>query len=821
MNRWISLILCVALVIGFLPQSTRAVEKEPEVEITTEMLASDLKTLGLFKGVSETDFALERKPTRTEAIVMLIRVLGKEEVALNGAWEHPFDDVPTWAAPYVGYAYTHGLTGGISATKFGSNNIAPDYMYLTFVLRALGYSDKDGAFVWNSPYALASDVGILPKEYNKDNFLRGDVVNISYAALNALMRDSQQTLADTLIECGSFSEETYNEIYRLGAVQLDIDPFIELRKMIKQHGEYDEKANTYSLVVEYDDTPYSHFVEYARGTVYSFSENDTSILLRYDSNSTYVNNDGGKRSEQKSTEYYTIRLTENTEAYQIEGYDKTVFVTSGNKTEVTSAFGTVNPGKWNGSTSSSYRGKDNNMIIDQGPYQYQFKERDSGIYGNFISYFAFSLDKLIKDLGTTMEKYGLSTTLDDFGFVYIPVPTNYLSELLYEGNVSNEDLERLRKYDMTYDPKHHKSYSEGAAYYDPHSMEDKYGSRSADFKDFQEAHDYLSVTFSDQERFESKKLGLAGVASSFDVLMNLFMAEAAAEIDYASENIEIEFLTNRNLIYHAEYFDSWAVNVRGICKFTIKNTNTTEWTQEDHDAVKKPFQSSQHLQYISFSDLIKTGSFPKTIDVDVHLDTINEVTSTNVMILDYDNLDILKQSKVTVYGAENGIIEVNSKATIVTDISVKHGESPVTQQYCATEFPEVHCKGTSGYWISDLIINGKSFGPRVGYPLEISGKDISVKAVFKKIEDPVKLTISIRERAGIWVFCDGVYLGGIFNDRISPEIIVPRGTKITVRIKTNATGQKITEVLMNGENCEIQEEYTLSVTEDLTIFATT
>lgn len=61
----------------------------PAYSATKDELAISLKTLGLFKGVSDTDFALDRAPTRIEAIVMLIRTLGKEEEALFIERSHP------------------------------------------------------------------------------------------------------------------------------------------------------------------------------------------------------------------------------------------------------------------------------------------------------------------------------------------------------------------------------------------------------------------------------------------------------------------------------------------------------------------------------------------------------------------------------------------------------------------------------------------------------------------------------------------------------------------------------------------------------------
>lgn len=178
---------------------------------TTEadLQASALKQLRLFKGVSATDFDLNRAPTRTEALVMLIRVLGNESEVLNGDWSHPFTDVASWADKYIGYAYENGLTHGISATEFGTGNANSD-MYLTSMLRALGYDDSANDFVWDNPDALATSVGILKDGVDTSNFLRADVVIVSWAALESKLKDGSQTLSEKLIEAGLFTLENYN-----------------------------------------------------------------------------------------------------------------------------------------------------------------------------------------------------------------------------------------------------------------------------------------------------------------------------------------------------------------------------------------------------------------------------------------------------------------------------------------------------------------------------------------------------------------------------------------------------------------------------------
>lgn len=212
MKKHIAALLCIALCICSVIVPVAADDVSMRDVSVQEAYAADLKTLGLFKGVSDTDFDLERAPTRIEALVMLIRVLGKEKEALGGTWTHPFTDVVKWADAYVGYAYETGLTKGVSATEFG-NGDASVAMYLTFMLRALGYTDVNNAdFSWNDPYTLAKNVGILTDAVNIDTFWRADAVSVSYEALSSNLKGSDTTLADKLIGAGVFTKEQYDAV---------------------------------------------------------------------------------------------------------------------------------------------------------------------------------------------------------------------------------------------------------------------------------------------------------------------------------------------------------------------------------------------------------------------------------------------------------------------------------------------------------------------------------------------------------------------------------------------------------------------------------
>lgn len=201
-KRVISVLLAAIVCLSFLAISASARDYSQ-----AKVKAQGLKDLGLFKGVSDTDFDLERAPTRTEALVMFIRMIGEESAAKNGSWMHPFTDVPTWADSYVGYAYNRGYTTGISATKFGANDTAAGYTYLTFMLRALYYTDGAGGdFTWDNPYTLASSIGLLTSDVNTDNFWRADAVLISWNALSLPMNGGNKALAHLLVMDGAFTQ---------------------------------------------------------------------------------------------------------------------------------------------------------------------------------------------------------------------------------------------------------------------------------------------------------------------------------------------------------------------------------------------------------------------------------------------------------------------------------------------------------------------------------------------------------------------------------------------------------------------------------------
>lgn len=186
--------------------------------------AEALESMGLFKGTDQ-GFELERQASRTEAIIMLIRLIGEEEAALNYKSDHPFTDVAKWADTYVAYAYDKGLTNGLSDHNFGADDNVSSAQFITFVLRALGYDDRKGDFVWNQALAFAQDKHLLSdleeeKYTSQDHvFLRDDCAMIAYKALSLNKNGSDQSLVEYLTSNQAVDEEV---ALSLGLTELQI-----------------------------------------------------------------------------------------------------------------------------------------------------------------------------------------------------------------------------------------------------------------------------------------------------------------------------------------------------------------------------------------------------------------------------------------------------------------------------------------------------------------------------------------------------------------------------------------------------------------------
>ncbi len=206
MNNWIKRVVITCLVIGL-------VFSQGLVNVSAELMedadyeyysyAEKLSEIGVFVGTG-SGYELSRSPNRIEGLIILIRLLGREDMALSGDYEaSPFLDVPVWAQQYVDYAYQAGLTKGISETEFGASQPLAPRSFLTFVLRSLGYDDSLGDFNWADALNFAKTSGVIDDQLfgqlENESFLRNHVAKIAYDALLADMKSQEGSLAAYLV----------------------------------------------------------------------------------------------------------------------------------------------------------------------------------------------------------------------------------------------------------------------------------------------------------------------------------------------------------------------------------------------------------------------------------------------------------------------------------------------------------------------------------------------------------------------------------------------------------------------------------------------
>ena len=205
--------VCLVLLLALTVLPVSAADISAAVRTGNEACAEMLYALGLFRGTGTNadgtvDFALDRTPTRHEAVVMLVRLLGGEEEALAGEWETPFTDVADWAKPYVGYAYTKSYTKGVGDTEFGGYAEIDANQYLTLLLRALGYSEEYTGVHWSDSYKMAQTLGIAGNDVDGEtSAVRGDLARWTAAAMKVKCGGTEEDLLSVLVKKGAVTEE--------------------------------------------------------------------------------------------------------------------------------------------------------------------------------------------------------------------------------------------------------------------------------------------------------------------------------------------------------------------------------------------------------------------------------------------------------------------------------------------------------------------------------------------------------------------------------------------------------------------------------------
>ncbi|MCL2391930.1 MAG: hypothetical protein FWC66_04890 [Oscillospiraceae bacterium] len=212
LRKSLALALALFMTLAMFPVASLAAT--PDETADAMKAAQTLFDLGLFRGtgIDAEDnpiFSLEDQATRIQGLIMFLRFIGAYDRALDGDYDSPFEDVfGTYNRAIVGYAYQRGLTHGVRATAFDPAGDLTATMFLTFMLRALGFEDGVD-FQWNNAWVLSDELGITHGEFYEQNnyILRGNMVLIALFLLEQQIVDSDLTLLDYLIESEILTED--------------------------------------------------------------------------------------------------------------------------------------------------------------------------------------------------------------------------------------------------------------------------------------------------------------------------------------------------------------------------------------------------------------------------------------------------------------------------------------------------------------------------------------------------------------------------------------------------------------------------------------
>jgi len=198
MKRILSLTLALVMILGTF---TGVFAAEPTVE---EAAAKFLAKEEILLGDDNGDLMLKDNLERRDAVILLSRLLGVEEVAA----EFPTsEESPSWTdvrtdayyVPFFAWAEANGYFEGNDDNTFAPREAISAPEYALVLLRALGY-EVNGHESWKASLETAEKIGLLKDvevEF-EDKVVRGQMAVMTLNALGTKMKDSDKTLAEEL-----------------------------------------------------------------------------------------------------------------------------------------------------------------------------------------------------------------------------------------------------------------------------------------------------------------------------------------------------------------------------------------------------------------------------------------------------------------------------------------------------------------------------------------------------------------------------------------------------------------------------------------------
>jgi len=238
MKKILSFVLVLAMVLGSV--SMVFATDYPDVKDTDSCAeaVNVLSSLGVIEGYNDGTFKPEKTITRAEAIKIVVAALGLP-VTEGNSYPTQFTDVPAtaWYSGYVRYGVALGITEGTSKEHFSPDATVTYDQVITFIMRALGYSDKLVGGYPTGYIMQAYQLGVLDADSNTGNAgaPRGEIAQDLYRALNAdfvyYSKDTDSFMAyDNLLH--KTSDNCYTMYERLGAKADTANPDVVTPTMV-------------------------------------------------------------------------------------------------------------------------------------------------------------------------------------------------------------------------------------------------------------------------------------------------------------------------------------------------------------------------------------------------------------------------------------------------------------------------------------------------------------------------------------------------------------------------------------------------------------
>ena len=205
LKRALSLAVAAVMVIGMTVNGYGAsyvdVSSSDNVEAIEVMQA-----VGVITGDDQGNFNPDQNVTRGEMAVIMANLLDLGIANYVGA-PIPFTDVPDWAHAYVAACYANGVTGGTSATTYGTDEPVTAVQAGLMMLKALDYFQYQEDFDTNGGWILATisqaaRIGLFDgiDAQTEEPLTRNEVAQL---ALNALESDMVDFTGDRGMEVTS------------------------------------------------------------------------------------------------------------------------------------------------------------------------------------------------------------------------------------------------------------------------------------------------------------------------------------------------------------------------------------------------------------------------------------------------------------------------------------------------------------------------------------------------------------------------------------------------------------------------------------------